>query len=205
MAFTLEITDRKSGVPLSPNAKLQAPILTPVSGQNRLQVSWSKDSGQNPQEFVEIRVLLDSMSSPGIIKNLEINWGDGNIETIYLGSRIMDRHISHVYLTTAATISIELSFSVPNDITLNESIAVNAKPSSDFYIEQVKFEKYEDEVFDLRPGWTPVEQVAPTFTDAHVRRGFSYRYRVLARARDIGKADIIESAPSEITQVGPWG
>ena len=204
MAFVIETTDIVNGVEITADAKLAAPTLTPVSGQNELQVQWSRASGQNPATFVELRVV-QSDPSQGIMNILIIQWGDGSIENYYIGSRTLDRRFTHTYTLPATSIQVEVSFKAPQVIVFSETLAVSITPSGDFRIEQVQFEKYEDDVRGLGPDWVDSAKVPATFTDGAVRRGFNYKYRVRVRSRRIGRADLLVSAFSDVAQAGPWG
>lgn len=204
MAFVLEVTDLQGGVELTSDAKLPTPTLTTITGQNELRVGWSRASGQNPRAFLELRVV-QSDPATGVIEFVDIDWGDGESDRFYIGARTIDRRYTHIYTKAATSIEVELSFKPPQDVVFVDSVSAFVQPSADYRIQQVQFEKYEDDVKDLRPDWIDAALVAASFVDGRVRRGFNYKYRVRARSRLIGRADIVTCAFSDVAQAGPWG
>ncbi len=208
MAFTFEISDRVAGVPLKQTDKLDAPVITPSAGEDQLGISWSKSAGGPIEELVEFHLFGNLGDNLSMVSNVAWNWGDGSpIENLGAFGLSVNIYRQRVYTAaTPRTITATISFS-NNDIELDLMQSVTPAPSGDYDFNQVQIEKYENDVLMYRPDWNFVKNVATSFNDQEVRRGFVYKYRI--RARKIQQVGLnhqllSESAFSNVGSAGPW-
>jgi hypothetical protein len=205
VAQSLTITDRDSGVRLTPLTVPQALTLTPTAGSNEITVGWSAASGLTASEDIELRVQADE-TTDGQFRSITVDWGDST-PTEVLGEvgKSLDEYFVHTYISAGPfTITVTLKYrdSSVTDVILTLPITPNL--SDDYLIDQVQIEKYQDEVRDHRPDWVNFDKVAASFLDVNVSRRFPYKYRIRFRTVDTVGTSGITSQFSTATTQGSW-
>lgn len=206
MALTATIIERRSGVPLRTDSVPDTPTLLTITGANQLQVSWSQDSGETASEEVDLQVVFDALENT-YIRFVDINWGDSSPVTRVGGfGRSVDIVESHTYTGTGPyDILVEVVTKIPDDLVFDTTIyGFEPEITADWDVDQIKIERVCQEVSQLAVDWTDVSRVNSTFIDNSVRRGNSYKYRVLFRTVDGTGAEETQSQYSGIVSTGPW-
>ncbi len=93
--LSLTVQESTGGVALTNGDTPQDLTITPIGGENRLSITWSKTpSSTTPSETVVVRYQASDLDDqPWFV---DINWGDGTIDRFPAGW-IIDIEAQHTY------------------------------------------------------------------------------------------------------------
>ena len=186
----------------------QTPVLTQVTGKDRLQVQWSKASGQVAAHKADYKFTVSDLNG---IKSINIDWGDFSVDEFILGigaAQVVDT-IQHIYFIASPTITVTVidNLDAVEVFTFPQTVAL----STDWCVGQFQIERFkETRGFHASKDrfvsdWRDFESVKnqDDFID-FVNRNWTWGYRI--RFREVTREGIITGTTdwSEFATQAPW-
>jgi len=210
-SVTVSLSDQKDGNEIVHGVSIpDTPVLSPVSGVNQLDLTWSKIStGRDALSRVWLRAAVSDQT--GSISRVTVDWGDGSTDNHdYDDLRDVLLDTSHNYANTTGSKSISVYHATALGQTPGPTGTLGVTITADatgWYAQQYEISRYRSHIGfqQTNPvGWREIEDNDRDVEFYDVRRANTYFCRLRLRELDPTGRPIRTSAYSAIAYTGAW-